>query len=281
MQTMLSNPELTMPFTHDRLQTLLISYGDSITLESLFNLVTLPSLEHILFEKWSEDTSAWAQQALVSFLQRSRCSLKVLNLNFIPVKTAELIEILEVPTINVALRELMIQNEQSESEKIIDADLCELLTLPPRPSAGEAGLSRGMMNGGASRGAFCPNLEVLGLLACHSCSTPALVRMLRSRLDRNFQFYRHPVILPPAANVPQEPAYLKYFETDVPLAIAQQHFKPLLYDGLVTLLYDSDMNILPATEEERRLLRRFAAEGLQLWEYDPVQGTWGPTDFWT
>ncbi|KAF5359121.1 hypothetical protein D9756_003480 [Leucocoprinus leucothites] len=269
MQMMLSNPELTIPFTHDHLQTMLIGYGDSITLVSLFNLTTLPNLQHVLFEKWNEDPNAWAQEAFVSFLTRSRCPLKALDLYFTPVTTGELVEILEVPTVRAALRELMIQNGHSEVEKIIDDDFCELLTLST-PLAGRSG--------GTVR-AVCPNLEVIGFHSCHSCSKPALVRMLRSRLDPNFQYHQSSSS-PSSVDTPQGPTYLKYFETDIPPDVAQQFFKPLLQDGLVTLLYDSNTNILPATEEEKRLLKRFTSEGLELWEYDPVRGAWGPTDFW-
>ncbi|KXN84758.1 hypothetical protein AN958_12185 [Leucoagaricus sp. SymC.cos] len=278
MQALLSNPELFIPFTHDHLQTLLISYGDSATLVMLFNLVTLPKLNHLLLEKWTDDPDPWAQEAFVSFLVRSRCPLKALDFYFTPVTAADLVEILKVPTVRITLKELMLQNGHTESEKIIDNDFCELLSLPPSLYLTETPAAE-LLGSDTGRSAICPNLEVIGLLGCLSCSKPALVRMLRSRLDPNFN-HRSTTVAPSLPVSPQGRSSLKYFETDFSLDDAQQYLKPLLRDGLVTLLYDSNTNILPTSEEEKKLLKRYISEGLELWEYDPVQGSWGPTDFW-
>jgi hypothetical protein len=276
---MLSNPELNSPLTHGRLQTLLVSYCDAITLTSLFNLVTLPSLKHILFEKWNEDPSAWAQEAFISFLKRSGCKLNALGLYFTPVKTAELVEILEVPTVKETLRELIIQNRHSEADKIIDDDFCQLLTLPASSLTTSDGTEAELLDGNINNKVICPNLEVLGFHSCYSCSKPTLVRMLKSRLDPNFCIHR-PTMPSPSANTSTSRTYLKYFGCNVSIEVAQHYFKPLLCDGLVTLLYDSDTDIVPLTKEEWKLLKRFTEEGLQLWEYDPIQGAWGPSDFW-
>ncbi|KAJ3552752.1 hypothetical protein NP233_g12803 [Leucocoprinus birnbaumii] len=271
MLEMLSNHRLAVPFTHVHLQTMLISYGDPSTLAALFNLLTLPSLQHILFEKWTEDASPWARNEFITFLTRSKCPLRSLDLYFTTVTTEELVEILKLPNVWVTLKELMIQNGRSQTNIITD-DFCELLTLP-------APLIRDQASDGEIIQGICPNLEVIGFHFCHSCTMPALVRMLRSRLDLNFQYPRSSIAAS-SVGMPRGPGYLRYFETDVAPDVAELHLKPLLQDGLVTMLYDSDTNMLPASEEEKRLLKKFTSEGLELWEYDPVQGAWGPSDFW-
>lgn len=269
LQAILSSPVLTSPFIHNHLETLVITYNteESEDFGSLFDLVTLPRLRRLALQSHCH---VWAQEQFVSFLRRSKCPLKALNLLFTPVTAPQLIEIIEVPTLRETLRQLMIENWLFKTVDLVDDTFCRLFTLPRTMSAGNSRLDRsGVEETTDDNRILVPNLEILGLRSCfsRSWSVGALVNMLKSRLDPAFEDSEDDEDENLDTCDPYKRKYLKYFLTDIPGPLAEQYLWPLCLDGLVTFMFETATSCFRGVSDED-LWIKYHRMGLESWVTD-------------
>lgn len=239
---MLSNLRVTLP----ELTSLVICSEFPIG-PPLFDELTLPKLKELVL-----NIRSWPHESITGFLRRSRCPLESLNLYFPPVTELELIECLEI--VQNSLKEFTVQGSGGV------------------PSVADTLLDRLTYRGTGN--VLCPQVVVIALYECISCSPGCFTDMARSRLAPPSSSGSAGSEVAPRRDL----AILRVIEM-YDVEAEQLELKPLRGLGLILKLYSMgtqrEMQMEP---EEVERLRRLREEGLILRVYSSVTGHFGEAD---
>lgn len=201
------------------------------------DLLTFSGLRELLL-----NCQVWPHKAVTSLLRRSRCPLESFNLFFPPVTETEIMECLEI--IQATLEELTIQTDAGDRiEGAITDCILDHLTVA-----------------GGNHHILCPNLQVIALYDCISCTSGRYAQMIESRLD--------PCLHTPTMKV------VEIYENEVEL----EKLKELRKQGLILKIYsEATGEALDLLPEEIARLNKLREEGLVLRVYRPT-GHFGEAD---
>lgn len=246
----LSNPSVShLNVTLPELTSFIVCADYNIS--RIFEEVTIPKLNELIL-----NLRYWPNRSITNFLRRSRCPLQSLNLYFPPLTESDLIECLQI--VQSTLKEFTVQSNPgmySVTDNIIDR-----LT---DTGVGEV---------------LCPNLSVMALYDCISCSPGRFANMVRSRL-------RPLPTIPSDSDVPGS-THIRRFQRVVPLRVIEMYdgevelhqLKELRALGLVLKMYSLDGLAIEMSQEDIERLRAFMEEGLVLRVYEPTTGHFGPIE---
>ncbi|PPR07872.1 hypothetical protein CVT24_005610 [Panaeolus cyanescens] len=233
--------------------------------DALLNSLTVPNLKDLLL-----NIRTWEHRSVISLLQRSQCPLESCNVYFADITETQMIEILKLA--QHTLKEFTIQSEPDDpyARPFGDA-IAEALTYPDEGDA------------------LCPNLDTIAIYDCISCSSDKLERMLLSRSEKVLR-----------SNVERQ----KGLETDTineqigaialsdrrPLRLLQTYDCPEIQTSLQTirdsgllvrLFSKENQSLMMSPEDEEKLNRLVAKEGLLVRLYEPTSGYFDvPEEFW-
>jgi hypothetical protein len=143
---------VTLSVVLPELQSLIIGARDNPG--PMFDAITVPKLRELVI-----NSSLWPHPSIQAFLRRSACPLESFNLYHPPLNEAQFIECLEI--VQRTLKEFTVHVSHPLITDVVLERLTDTLS---------------------NENILCPNIEVIALYSCISCSPVRVAAMVQSRL---------------------------------------------------------------------------------------------------